>query len=167
MNRGIFPPATIGIIGGGQLGMMTIREAQRMGYRSIVWDPDPECPASRLADDCITAPYADSEAARRFADRSAIVTYEFENIESGAVEVIEESKQVLPGSAILKITQHRELEKAELTRRGIPVCRYAVARSAGELKEAVASLGFPVVVKTTTSGYDGKGQTVIRSESEL
>lgn len=155
------------MIGGGQLGMMAIREAQRMGYRSIVWDPDAECPASRLADETINAPWDDFRAAERLAEKADVVTFEFENISPETVAWLEQRKPVHPGSAILKVSQHRRAEKSELNRRGFPVVEYAVATAREEIASSVQKLGLPVVVKTATAGYDGKGQAVLTSQAEL
>ena len=167
MMSQLLPPATIGIIGGGQLGMMTVRESHRMGFRSVVWDPDPDCPASKIADVLLTAPFSDPSAARQLAEKSDVVTYEFENIDPSTVASIETSKPVFPGSAILKIAQNREWEKNSLVKAGFPVAPFSVARHRGDLDEAVRTIGFPVVVKTTTAGYDGKGQAVLRSTADL
>ena len=164
--KALLPPAVIGIIGGGQLGMMTIREAQRMGYRTVVWDPNPECPASRLADEVIAAPFNDMNAATIFGDNVDVATYEFENIDGAAVEKVERSVPVYPGSKVLKIAQHRRDEKAELVKRGFPVVPHRAAGNKQEVSRACSELGFPVVVKTTTSGYDGKGQTVLNSSEQ-
>ena len=167
MTKPIFPPATIGIIGGGQLGMMTIREAQRMGYRSIVWDPTPECPASRLADETITAPFEDHRAAHRLAMTADVVTYEFEHIDPSAVEVVAKLKPVFPGIEILKISQHRRIEKESLQKAGFPVAPFRVVQNGDELQTAVRDLSYPVVIKTTTAGYDGKGQAVLEGPKDL
>jgi 5-(carboxyamino)imidazole ribonucleotide synthase len=164
--KSYLPPAVIGVIGGGQLGMMTIREAQRMGYRTIVWDPSRECPAARLADEAIAAPFDDPNAATILCDNADVVTYEFENIDSRTVEVVERSVPVYPGSTILKIAQHRNEEKSELAKRGFPVVPFRAATGENELREAIAAVGLPVVVKTATSGYDGKGQTVLRTQAD-
>lgn len=167
MNNPILPPAVIGIIGGGQLGMMIIREAQRMGYRSIVWDPDAECPASRLADETITAPFNDQAAAKRLAEQADVITYEFEHISPEIVEWLEQSKHVYPGSAILRSTQHRRLEKEELKRKGFPVVEYQPVLGKEGLWPCIELIGLPVVLKTSTAGYDGKGQTVLRTKEEV
>jgi 5-(carboxyamino)imidazole ribonucleotide synthase len=167
MNQYLAPPAVIGVIGGGQLGMMTIREAQRMGYRSVIWDPDPACPASHLADDVITAAYDDSEAAARFERLADVVTYEFEHIDTKTVESLERTRTVKPGSAILHITQNRQREKEELRRRGFPVVPFAIVRDRTGLDAAIESVGLPVIVKTTDAGYDGKGQTILTSMAEV
>ncbi len=167
MKFQLSPPGTIGIIGGGQLGMMTIREAQRMGYRSVVWDPDPNCPASRLADVTIGASFDDQAAARSLASQVDVVTYEFENVDPDIVAWLEAEKTVRPRSAILRVAQHRKFEKEQIGSYGLPVVEYASAQSPQDLRRAVETVGLPVVVKTATSGYDGKGQAVIRSQSDV
>lgn len=158
--------SVIGIIGGGQLGMMTIREAHRMGYRSVVWDPDPACPASRLADEIITAPFDDAEAAARLADRSNAVTYEFEHISVELVRSLEAKKLVRPGHDILRVAQHREVEKTSLRSLEIPVASFRVAGSVEAFRTAIAEVGLPAVVKTSSAGYDGKGQSMLRTSSD-
>ncbi len=167
MNPAILPPATIGIIGGGQLGMMTAREAQRMGYRTAVWDPAADCPASRIADTTIVAPFTDTNAALRLAAASDVVTYEFENVDPSCVDSISRLKPMHPGSEILKISRHRTLEKETLRRAGFPVVDFRIARDETEIRAAVEDLGYPVVVKTTTAGYDGKGQAVLHHEDDV
>ncbi|OGU62904.1 MAG: 5-(carboxyamino)imidazole ribonucleotide synthase [Ignavibacteria bacterium RIFCSPLOWO2_02_FULL_55_14] len=167
MSQPLLPPSVLGIIGGGQLGMMTVREAQRMGYRSIVWDPDRTCPASRLADETIVAPFSDEVAARRLATSADVVTYEFEHISTDIVEGLERLKRVRPGHEILRISQHRVQEKEALQRLGIPVAGFASALTADGLREGIASVGLPAVVKTANAGYDGKGQTLLRSSGDV
>jgi 5-(carboxyamino)imidazole ribonucleotide synthase len=163
----LLPPATLGIIGGGQLGMMLVREAQRMGYRTVVWDPDPGCPAGRLADETIAAPFSDRTVALHLAGSADAITFEFENIDADSVRLIEQSRAVVPGSRILAISQNRVIEKAALREYGFPVPRYTVVPPGGALQESVAQLGFPVIAKTGTAGYDGKGQTILRSDADV
>ncbi|MCU0454028.1 MAG: 5-(carboxyamino)imidazole ribonucleotide synthase [Bacteroidetes bacterium] len=158
--------SVIGIIGGGQLGMMTIREAQRMGFRSAVWDPDPDCPASRLADDVITAPFDDASAAARLAEKADAITYEFEHISVELVRSLEAKKRVRPGHDILRVAQHREVEKTSLRSHGIPVAKFRVAETAEAVRMAIEEVGLPVVVKTSSAGYDGKGQSMLRSSAD-
>ncbi len=146
--------------------MMTIREAQRMGYRTIVWDPDPACPASRLADETITASYTDAKASAAMATKADVITYEFENINAATVTTLEQTKTVRPGSSILTISQHRRREKLELRRLGFPTAPFAFATTVTELETAITEIGLPAVVKTATSGYDGKGQTVLRTNAD-
>jgi 5-(carboxyamino)imidazole ribonucleotide synthase len=166
MTPPLVPPATIGIIGGGQLGMMLVREAQRMGYRSVVWDPDPACPAARLADNLIPAPFTDAQAALRLAEAADAVTYEFENVDPELVRRIEALKPLRPGSAILALSRNRIAEKSGLLEHGFAVVRHAIAGAGSSPAEAIAQIGLPVVVKTATAGYDGKGQTVLKSEED-
>src|SRR3974390_231285 len=151
----VLPGSTIGVIGGGQLGMMLVREAQRMGYRTCVLEPAPDCPASRLADVTITAEYDDPAALERFAELCDVITYEFENIPADPVRELELLCPLVPGSEILAISQNRSLEKSELQRRGFPVVRHRICNGAEAIAEAIKEIGLPVVVKTTTAGYDG------------
>ncbi|MBI4418907.1 MAG: 5-(carboxyamino)imidazole ribonucleotide synthase [Ignavibacteriales bacterium] len=163
----LLPSSTLGIIGGGQLGMMTVREAHRMGYRTAIWDPDPDCPAGRLADLVVTASFSDPSAAQKLVDSCDVVTYEFENIDPGTVEIVEKMKSVYPGSRILKVARHRKTEKETLQRAGFPVVPFSAVANEEELRRAVKRLGFPVVVKTVTAGYDGKGQKVLRNHEDV
>jgi 5-(carboxyamino)imidazole ribonucleotide synthase len=161
MTGPLLPPAAIGIIGGGQLGMMLVREAQRMGYRTVVWDPDPACPAARLADRHLAAPYGDLSRTGEFLAATDVVTYEFEHIDRTVVEALEARTAVRPDSRLLAVSCHRRDEKAELRRHGFPVVRHAVADTPDSLRAGIAAIGLPAVVKTATAGYDGKGQTVL------
>lgn len=167
MKHPIIPPATIGVIGGGQLGMMTVREAQRMGYRTAIWDPDPESPASRLSDMTIVAPFSDMGAASRLAEAASVITYEFENVDPACVDAIGRMKPMLPGSSVLKISRHRRLEKETLSLAGFPVVDFRIADSESTLRRAAEELELPVIVKTATAGYDGKGQAVLHHEEDL
>lgn len=163
----LLPPSTIGIIGGGQLGMMLVREAQRMGYRTVIWEQHEASPASRLADRTIVAPFDDTATVQEIARLADIITYEFENIDAGTVRLLEHSPGVFPSSTLLSISQNRLAEKNELQRRGFPLARFAFAPDVLHLEKAIGEVGLPVVVKTATAGYDGKGQEVIRKDSEV
>ena len=147
--------------------MMTIREAQRMGYRSVVWDPDPSCSASRLADTVIAAPFNDAAAAERIANASDVITYEFEHIDVELVRSLEAQKRVRPGHSILEVAQHRAVEKKALRALGIPVADFRVAETLTEARSGLDEIGLPAVVKTSSAGYDGKGQTMLRTQSEV
>ena len=114
----------------------------------------------------MTAPFSSRETAQRFAEGSDVITYEFEHIDAGVVAWLEERKPVIPGSEILSIAQHRREEKQQLARRGFPLVAHALASSQAELWEAVRDIGYPVVAKTATAGYDGKGQTVLSQEED-
>lgn len=147
--------------------MMAVREAQRMGYRTVILDPSPDCPASNLATETITAAFTDKHAAEQLSAKSDVITYEFENVNAEIVELLEHSNTVRPDSSILRISQHRRLEKEELSSRGFPTVRFLNAKGRTELEKGIGAIGLPVVIKTATSGYDGKGQTVLKTAGEV
>jgi 5-(carboxyamino)imidazole ribonucleotide synthase len=160
------PGSTIGIIGGGQLGRMLAMEARRLGYRTCVLDPDPQSPAGQVADDRVVASLSDAEAMRELARRVQVATYEFENVDAGAVGAAEALVPVYPGSMVLRIAQHRVLEKMTVARLGFPVPDFAALRSRQDLDEALRRIPLPLVLKTATAGYDGKGQAMVQSLEE-
>jgi 5-(carboxyamino)imidazole ribonucleotide synthase len=162
----ILPGNTIGIFGGGQLGRMIAIAAKRMGYRVVVLDPTPDCPAGQVADDEITAPYTDVAAARDLARRCAVVTAEFENVPAETLEAIEPMVPVRPSSRVLRIAQNRIAEKTFLAEHGFPVPNFRPVRSHEELLRAISEIGCPAVLKTATGGYDGKGQVRIEHPDE-
>ena len=161
------PGAVIGIIGGGQLGAMMASAARTMGYRIAVLDPDVSAPTAAIADHVITAPYNDPDAARQLADISDIVTYEFEHIDVDTLALISEVGCLPQGAHLIRIAQHRRLEKEAITALGLPVAPYANIDSASDLDIAAGSIRFPAVLKTCMGGYDGKGQVVVKHRSEL
>lgn len=169
MNPGILQPGqTLGIIGGGQLGRMTLREARRTGYRTIVFTDEPSgSPAGQLADREINASYFDEEARDLFIKEADIVTMEFENIPSPFLQAIESLRPVFPGRAALEICQNREREKAFLKKHGIPHAAFHVVKNEAELAQAVAAAGIPCVLKTADFGYDGKGQQKLTGGEDL
>ncbi|XEC95626.1 5-(carboxyamino)imidazole ribonucleotide synthase [Paenibacillus tarimensis] len=162
----ILPGSTIGILGGGQLGRMMALAGSNMGYRFVTLDPAEDAPCGQVADQ-ITAAYDDREAARRLAQQAEVITYEFENVDAGVAAMLMEESYVPQGSELLYTTQHRLREKRAIEAAGVKVAPYAEIRSVDELREAAAMMGLPCVLKTATGGYDGKGQWVIRSESEI
>ena len=164
MNKTIMPYQTIGIIGGGQLGRMMCLAAKSMGYFVAVLDPTPNCPAAQVADVELTAAYDDIAAIEKLAAISDVITYEFENIDYDALAYLEQNAYLPQGSDVLKITQHRFREKSAISDMGIPVADFCLIDSAEALEQNVS---YPSVLKTTTGGYDGKGQVVLRSEKDL
>lgn len=168
MNGGrvIGPGATIGVLGGGQLGRMMALAGTNLGYRFVTLDPTPQSPCGQVAQQ-IVAGYADKEAAKELAQRADVITYEFENVDSEVAALLEELSLVPQGSKLLYTTQHRLREKKAIEAAGVKVAPYAEIGSEEELREAVKRLGIPSVLKTATGGYDGKGQWVIRSEAEI
>lgn len=163
----ILPGATIGIIGGGQLGRMMALSAKAMGYRIAVLDPNPDSPCGQVADEKMIAPYDNVEAISQLAKRSDVITYEFENIDALALEEASKISWVPQGTELLKIARDRIAEKKAITEAGLPVAPYRPVMTDKELKSAIRELGYPCVVKTTTGGYDGKGQIVVKDEAGL
>ena len=164
MKKTITPYQTIGIIGGGQLGRMMCLAAKAMGYFVAVLDPTPNCPCGQVADIEITAAYNDMDAIKRLAEISDVITYEFENIDYDALTWLETNAYLPQGSHVLKTTQHRYREKSAIANMGIPVPKFVLIDSAETLQKNVF---YPSVLKTTTGGYDGKGQVVLKSETDL
>ena len=160
--RTILPGATLGILGGGQLGRMFALEAKRMGYRVVTLEPTPDSPCGQVADEQILADYTDEDALRRLAAACDVVTYEFENIDAHAVEFLEGlGKAVHPGSQVLRVSQDRLLEKEFLRDAGLGVTAFMAVDTAADLDIAAAKIGLPAVIKTVRGGYDGKGQAVV------
>ena len=154
----ILPGATIGIFGGGQLGRMTAMAARGMGYRILVLDPDPACPARFVVDGCIEAGWNDSREAANLARGCDVVTLEIEQISAASMTAAASYAPVRPGGAMLAIIQDRVEQKDWLRRNGFPVGEYRAVRSLDELRDAVAALGGRCFCKSATGGYDGRGQ---------
>lgn len=155
------PGATIGIIGGGQLGRMLAMAAARLGYKTIILEPDQQAPAAQVSSRQIIAAYDDPAALGQLAVLCDVVTYEFENVPVAAVEWLEARVAVRPGSKALKVAQDRLLEKAMARELGAQTARFAAVSNRLELEDATAVTGLPAVLKTTRLGYDGKGQAKI------
>ncbi len=166
MSRIVSPGGSIGCLGGGQLGAMLGREARKMGYSFHVFTPSPGSPASRVADSETLAPFDDTLALARFADRVDVVTLEFENVPEAAVRHLSARVPVRPGAKVLGIAQNRLREKDFLSGHGFPVVPYAAATSADQLDQALDQIGLPAVVKTVSNGYDGHGQWRFSSKSD-
>ena len=167
MTRIILPGKTIGIIGGGQLGRMMALAAKEMGYKIAVLDPTKHSPCAQVADVEIVAPYDDLKAIQHLAEISDVVTYEFENIDYRCLQWLEKHAYLPQGSQLLNKTQNRFTEKNAIVKAGLPVAPYRLVKKQDELLEAITELSFPCVLKTTTGGYDGKGQVVLRSETDV
>jgi 5-(carboxyamino)imidazole ribonucleotide synthase len=166
-NKRILPGATIGIIGGGQLGRMMAIAARQLGYRIAVLDPTIDCPCGQLADIEITAGYDDLDAIKKLAEVSDVITYEFENIDYHALRWLEENAYLPQKSSLLLLTQDRETEKAAIENAGCEVAPYKIIHNEDELSDAIKLLEYPSVLKTCRGGYDGKGQVVLRTEKDL
>ncbi|HET8985361.1 MAG TPA: 5-(carboxyamino)imidazole ribonucleotide synthase, partial [Trueperaceae bacterium] len=155
------PGATIGIVGGGQLGRMLAATAQRYGYRVHVLSPEENPPAAVHADRHVAAVYQDVSAVAAFAAGVDVLTFEFENVSSEALAAAAALTVVRPSPEVLHVTQDRAREKEFLARNGFPVAPYRVVRDGRALDAAVADVGTPCMVKTAGFGYDGKGQVVL------
>ncbi len=159
--------STIGIIGGGQLGRMLAIAARQIGYKTVVLDPDVNCPAGQVVDKQIVEPYSSRNASLELARLSDVITYEFENVDAGSVADASEIVNVYPSPAVLRTTQHRLREKNALLKAGISVAQFREVRSIQELYAAGKDLSYPMVLKTATEGYDGKGQLIISNAEEI
>ena len=163
----ILPPATIGIIGGGQLGRMMAIAARQMGYRIAVLEPATGGPLAQIADIEINAPYDDDAALHKLLDVSDVTTYEFENVSAETIDELSHYGNLPQGPRPVYITQHRLREKDAINAAGYATAPYADASSPDLLRAAVTEIGYPAILKTLTGGYDGKGQWVLKSEADL
>lgn len=154
----LLPGATIGIFGGGQLGRMMAMAARGMGYRILVLDPDPGCPARFVVDGCIEAGWDDSRGAALLARGCDVVTLEIEQIGEASMLSAATFCPVRPGGALLAVIQDRIEQKNWLRKHGFPVGEYRAVRTLDELRGAIAEMGGRLFCKSATGGYDGRGQ---------
>ncbi|AGB42463.1 phosphoribosylaminoimidazole carboxylase, PurK protein [Halobacteroides halobius DSM 5150] len=158
----------IGIIGGGQLGKMMILEAKKMDFEIIILDPTLDCPAHSIADEHIVANFDDQAAIRELAKKSDVITYEFEHI---GVEILKELEaegyNIYPTPKSLEIIQNKYNQKQLLKEKDIPVPDFIKVSSREDIKKAAAKFGYPMMLKSCTDGYDGKGNSLIKSEEEI
>ncbi|HEU0015715.1 MAG TPA: 5-(carboxyamino)imidazole ribonucleotide synthase [Longimicrobium sp.] len=162
----VLPGATIGIVGGGQLGRMFTLEARRMGYRVLVLDPGADAPAAQVADEHVRAPFEDLAACLDLARRSDVVTLEWENADVATLRAMQAHVAVRPGPEVLETAQHRVREKDAARRLGIPTAEYRPVATRADLDAALRDVGAPAILKTARMGYDGKGQATIRDASD-
>ena len=161
----ILPGATIGLLGGGQLGRMFTIAARTMGYEVMVLDPDPESPAAVFATEHICGPYTDTDALARLAEECAAVTTEFENVPASSLHSIAQHIPVRPSAAAIHIARDRILEKETISNIGLDTVDYHVIQSESDLDLALQQIPLPAILKTATLGYDGKGQTTLRADA--
>ena len=162
----ILPGATIGVLGGGQLGRMFALSAAHMGYNVVAYTPEPNSPVSQVCGKTIVGSFDDTESLKKFASQVAVTTIEFENIPSAALEAIQAITPVRPGPHVLHTTQNRLREKEWLSKHKLPLVQFQAVDSMESLREAIKAIGVPAVLKTAGFGYDGKGQQVIRSAEQ-
>jgi len=161
------PNATIGIVGGGQLGRMSALAAARLGYRCHVLTPEPESPAQQVSAGITLGDYEDPAALRDFAAHVDVITFEFENVSAEGLDLLASLKPVRPSPSILRVSQDRIAEKSFLNNIGVPTAPWRPVGSFAELEAAVAELGLPAILKTTRLGYDGRGQARLRTLADL
>ena len=167
LNKFIPQGSTIGIIGGGQLGQMMALDAKQTGMKVIILDPTPNCPAGQVADEQIVAPYADTKAIEKLADKADVLTYEFENVDLNALEDVQDRVYLPQGTNLLYTTKNRLREKNFLRQAGVKTAPFMAVHTSAELKDAVKKIGYPAVLKTSEGGYDGHGQEVLRNKDDL
>lgn len=163
----LLPGATLGILGGGQLGRMFTIAARTMGYRVMVLDPDPQSPAGQMADVHLQADYTDHSALKRMAEACEAVTTEFENVPAESLIELVQYTRVAPGAEAVAIVQDRSREKSWLRENGFATAPFALIMSEADLEHGAEETGFPAVLKLSRFGYDGKGQIRVANLQEL
>jgi 5-(carboxyamino)imidazole ribonucleotide synthase len=167
MSQGvILPGATLGVMGGGQLGRMFVHAAQSMGYATAVLDADPTSPAGLVSHTHIQTAYLDADGLARMSAVAAAVTTEFENVPAQALDALAATRPVAPSGAAVSVCQDRAREKAHFTGCGVPCAPHAVIDSPEQLAAVSDSL-LPGILKTARMGYDGKGQVRVKTRDEL
>ena len=161
MTEPLATGATIGILGGGQLGRMLSVAASRLGLRAHIYEPGADCPAADVAHRCTTAAYDDHAALAAFAAGVDVITYEFENIPTTALDQLEALRPIRPGRRALATSQDRLAEKQFLQGLGLSVAPFAPVDTLVGLEAALGRIGTPAILKTRRMGYDGKGQSRI------
>jgi 5-(carboxyamino)imidazole ribonucleotide synthase len=163
----LLPGATIGVLGGGQLGRMMALAARRMGYRVIVLDPSERCPTAQVADGVVTGALDDVAAARELAKQVDVVTLDTEHVPPELLEELEKLVPVRPGASVLRTINDRQIQKQFLDSLGLPQAKWAPASTDAELAAALAKVGRPAIIKVRRAGYDGKGQVRIDPATDV
>lgn len=167
MKAPLSPGSRIGILGGGQLGAMLAGAASEMGFQPHIYAPENNSPAFQRTELSTCKPYEDLEALARFAESVDVLSYEFENVPIEPLQHIEKLVPIRPGISALKTAQDRLIEKRFLQNVGVPLAQFRAVSSSDDLAAAVHELGLPCVLKTRRFGYDGKGQVILRSASDV
>ncbi|WP_170598770.1 5-(carboxyamino)imidazole ribonucleotide synthase [Ruegeria arenilitoris] len=166
MSNPLQPGAVIGILGGGQLGRMLSMAAARLGFVTHIFEPGTNPPAGQVAHRVTTAPYEDAEALAAFAQSVDVITYEFENIPTEALDVLESHRPIRPGREALRVSQDRLTEKTFLQGLGLNTAPFADVTDLDSLQAAIERIGTPAILKTRRFGYDGKGQARLKSPED-
>jgi len=165
--RTLIPGATLGMIGGGQLGRYFVIAARTLGYEVAVLDPSADAPAMSLATHKIVTPYDDKDGLQQLASLSDVVTIEFENVPFDSLEWLAKTVPVAPSPSCARIAQDRRVEKQVASKHGLTPAPHATLESSADIAAALKITGVPAILKTATLGYDGKGQVVCHSESDV
>ncbi len=166
MSDMLTPGATIGILGGGQLGRMLSIAAARLGFKSHIFEPGANPPAGQVANQVTTAAYDDADALKAFAKSVDVITYEFENIPTQALDLLEAHRPIHPGREALRVSQDRLTEKTFLQGLGLQTAPFADISDLDSLRAAIDDIGTPAILKTRRFGYDGKGQARLRAPED-
>jgi len=166
MTIPILPPATVGMVGGGQLGRMFAVAAMSMGYQVVVFCEDKDEPAAQVATRCVVGPLDDALVAAEFAAQCDVITLEFENLSADIIATCSESAPTYPSAHVLATAQDRLVEKTTFRDAGLPVTPFVEVHGTDSLRAASEQLGWPMIVKTARSGYDGKGQYRVNAEAD-
>jgi 5-(carboxyamino)imidazole ribonucleotide synthase len=166
-NGSILPGSTLGVLGGGQLGRMFCMAARNMGYITVVLDPDPKSPAAEVADHHLLADYTHHESLAKMAKMCDVITTEFENVPAESLTFLSAHKPVHPSAEAVAIARHRIREKDYADASGLNPAPYALISSAEDFDAAISITKLPAIIKTTTLGYDGKGQQIINDKAQL
>ena len=159
--------STIGILGGGQLGRMLSVAASRLGYKTHIYEPGANPPAADVAHHVTTAAYEDEAALIAFAQSVDVITYEFENIPTAALDTLEAHCPIRPGREALRVSQDRVIEKEFLAGLGLRPAPFAAVDSEADLRAAADKIGLPAILKTRRFGYDGKGQARLKTADDI
>jgi len=161
------PNATIGLVGGGQLGRMSALAAARLGYRCHILTRETDSPAAQVSHAVTISDYSEPTALREFANAVDVISFEFENVSAEGLDLLASIRPVRPAPSVLRISQDRIAEKSFLNNAGVATAPWALVETLDDLTAAVARLGLPAVLKTTRLGYDGKGQAMLRTPDDL
>lgn len=158
----------IGIIGGGQLGQMMILEAKKMGFYIIILDPTKNCPAHSISDEHIIADFHDENAIKILAEKSDVITYEFEHINADILQKLEDrGKEVYPTAKSLMIIQNKFSQKTLLKENNIPVADFCLIKNINDIEKTAENFSYPFMLKSCTDGYDGKGNYLIKNKDDI
>ncbi|MBL9018357.1 MAG: 5-(carboxyamino)imidazole ribonucleotide synthase [Myxococcales bacterium] len=162
----LLPGATVGVLGGGQLGRMMAVTARQMGYRIVVLDPSPRCPTAQVSDGVVVGALDDLEAARHLAQQVDVITLDTEHVPADVLAELHTIAPVRPGANVLRTIQDRLVQKQFLDTLGVPQAAWAPVGNALELTAGLAKVGAPAIVKVRRAGYDGKGQVRIDAAAD-